>query len=177
MNLNLHHYMDVTQFAIQSIAKSTNSLAFVKCKQYTFSEFFVFCIAAICLFHITEHFSAIHLQSSCCKNIANPSLNGKEGRLAPWLSGGDGGSRTRVQECFRKTFSERSRLLLFRAPLAKRQTRGFAIPWILLRYREITQEVPACMTPGSQTAVDLRPTRGAELCSQCERVVCFSVSF
>ena len=101
----------------------------------------------------------------------------------PWsysraiVIGGDGGSRTHVQEYFRKTFSERSRLLLFRSPVALRQTRGFAIPWILLRYREITQEVPACMTPDSRAAGDTGPTRGAELCSQCEIVVCFSVSF
>ena len=66
---------------------------------------------------------------------------------------------------------------LFAHPSPERQTRGFAIPWILLRYREITQEVPAWSTPDSQTAGDLRPTRGAELCSQCEIVVCFSVSF
>ena len=65
----------------------------------------------------------------------------------------------------------------FAHPSPARQTRGFAIPWILLRYREITQEVPACMTPDSQAAGDLRPTRGAELCSQCEIVVSFSVSF
>ena len=97
--------------------------------------------------------------------------------ISSFRSGGDGGSRTRVQECFRKTFSERSRLLLFRSPVALRQTRGFAIPWILLRYREITQEVPACMTPDSRAAGDTGPTRGAELCSQCEIVVCFSVSF
>ena len=90
--------------------------------------------------------------------------------------GGDGGSRTHVQEYFRKTFSERSRLLLFRSPVALRQTRGFAIPWILLRYRELTQEVPAWSTPDSKAAGDLGPTRGAELCSQCEIVVCFSVS-
>ena len=93
-----------------------------------------------------------------------------------FIVGGDGGSRTHVQEYFRKTFSERSRLLLFRSPVALRQTRGFAIPWILLRYREITQEVPACMTPDSFAAGDEGPTRGAELCSQCEVVVCFSVS-
>ena len=91
--------------------------------------------------------------------------------------GGDGGSRTHVQECFRKTFSERSRLLLIRSPFACRQTRGFAIPWILLRYREITQEGPALSTPDSHAAGDTGPTRGAELCSQCEIVVCFSVSF
>ena len=65
----------------------------------------------------------------------------------------------------------------FAHPSPTRQTRGFAIPWILLRYREITQEVPACMTPGSRAAGDTGPTRGAELCSQCEIVVCFSVSF
>ena len=65
----------------------------------------------------------------------------------------------------------------FAHPSPTRQTRGFAIPWILLRYREITQEVPAWSTPDSQTTGDLRPTRGAELCSQCEIVVCFSVSF
>ena len=90
--------------------------------------------------------------------------------------GGDGGSRTHVQEYFRRTFSERSRLLLFRSPLASTANLGIAIPWILLRYRELTQEIPACMTPDSQAAGDLRPTRGAELCSQCEVVVCFSVS-
>ena len=101
----------------------------------------------------------------------------KTGPCGPILVGGDGGSRTHVQEHFRKTFSERSRLLLIRSPFAKRQTQGFAIPWVLLRYREITQEVPACMTPGSHTAGDTGPTRGAELCSQCEIVVCFSVSF
>ena len=84
--------------------------------------------------------------------------------------GGSGGSRTHVQEHFRKTFSERSRSLLFRAPLADAADLRFAIPWILLRYRELTQEVPALMTPGSQAAGDLRPTRGAELCSQCEVV-------
>jgi hypothetical protein len=33
------------------------------------------------------------------------------------------------------------------------------------------------MTPGSRAAGDTGPTRGAELCSQCEIVVCFSVSF
>ena len=66
---------------------------------------------------------------------------------------------------------------LFARPSPKQQTRGFAIPWILLRYREITQEVPACMTPGSRAASDTGPTRGAELCSQCEIVVSFSVSF
>ena len=66
---------------------------------------------------------------------------------------------------------------LFARPSPKQQTRGFAIPWILFRYREITQEVPACMTPGSRAAGDTGPTRGAELCSQCEIVVCFSVSF
>ena len=66
---------------------------------------------------------------------------------------------------------------LFARPSPKQQTRGFAIPWILLRYREITQEVPACMTPGSRAAGDTGPTRGAELCSQCEIVVSFSVSF
>ena len=93
------------------------------------------------------------------------------------LSGGSGGSRTHVQEHFRKTFSERSRSLLFHAPLADTADLGFAIPWVLLRYRALTQEVPALMTPGSQAAGDLRPTRGAELCSQCEVVVCFSVSF
>ena len=65
----------------------------------------------------------------------------------------------------------------FAHPSPTRQTRGFAIPWILLRYREITQEVPACMTPDSRAAGDTGPTRGAELCSQCEIVVCFSVSF
>lgn len=65
----------------------------------------------------------------------------------------------------------------FAHPSPQRQTRGFAIPWILLRYREITQEVPACMTPDSRAAGDTGPTRGAELCSQCEIVVCFSVSF
>ena len=65
----------------------------------------------------------------------------------------------------------------FAHPSPTRQTRGFAIPWILLRYRELTQEVPAWSTPGSQTAGDLRRTRGAELCSQCEIVVSFSVSF
>ena len=65
----------------------------------------------------------------------------------------------------------------FTRPSPTQQTRGFAIPWILLRYREITQEVPACMTPGSRAAGDTGPTRGAELCSQCEIVVCFSVSF
>ena len=43
--------------------------------------------------------------------------------------------------------------------------------------REITQEVPACMTPDSFAAGDEGPTRGAELCSQCEIVVSFSVSF
>ena len=41
-----------------------------------------------------------------------------------FIVGGDGGSRTHVQEYFRKTFSERSRLLLFRLPVALRQTRG-----------------------------------------------------
>ena len=65
----------------------------------------------------------------------------------------------------------------FAHPSPTRQTRGFAIPWILLRYREITQEVPACMTPDSRAAGDTGPTRGAELCSQCEIVVSFSVSF
>ena len=65
----------------------------------------------------------------------------------------------------------------FAHPSPARQTRGFAIPWILLRYREITQEVPACMTPDSRAAGDTGPTRGAELCSQCEIVVSFSVSF
>lgn len=44
--------------------------------------------------------------------------------ISSFKSGGDGGSRTRVQEYFRKTFSERSRLLLFRSPVALRQTRG-----------------------------------------------------
>ena len=58
----------------------------------------------------------------------------------------------------------------FARPSPMRQTWGFAIPWILLRYRALTQEVPALMTPGSQAAGDLRPTRGAELCSQCEVV-------
>ena len=33
------------------------------------------------------------------------------------------------------------------------------------------------MTPDSHTAGDTGPTRGAELCSQCEIVVSFSVSF
>ena len=84
--------------------------------------------------------------------------------------GGSGGSRTHVQEHFRKTFSERSRSLLFHSPLADAADLGFAIPWVLLRYRELTQEVPALMTPGSQAAGGLRPTRGAELCSQCEVV-------
>ena len=65
----------------------------------------------------------------------------------------------------------------FAHPSPTQQTRGFAIPCILLRYREITQEVPACMTPDSRAAGDTGPTRGAELCSQCEIVVSFSVSF
>ena len=65
----------------------------------------------------------------------------------------------------------------FAHPSPARQTQGFAIPWVLLRYREITQEVPAWSTPGSRAAGDTGPTRGAELCSQCEIVVCFSVSF
>ena len=101
----------------------------------------------------------------------------------PWsysraiVIGGDGGSRTHVQEYFRKTFSERSRLLLFRLPVASTANSGLAIPWILLRYREIAQEVPAYMTPDSRAAGDTGPTRGAELCSQCEVVCCFSVSF
>ncbi len=33
------------------------------------------------------------------------------------------------------------------------------------------------MTPVAVPAGELRPTRGAELCSQCEIVVCFCVSF
>ena len=41
-----------------------------------------------------------------------------------------------------------------------RQTQGYAIPWILLRYRELTQEVPALLTPDSRAAGDPRPTRG-----------------
>ena len=43
-------------------------------------------------------------------------------------NGGDGGSRTHVQEYFRKTFSERSRLIRFRSPVARTANSGLAIP-------------------------------------------------
>ena len=75
--------------------------------------------------------------------------------ISSFRIGGDGGSRTHVQEHFRKTFSERSRLLLIRSPFANAANSGLR----------------------SRAAGDTGPTRGAELCSQCEIVVCFSVSF
>ena len=58
----------------------------------------------------------------------------RENRIAPgiisesYFFGGDGGSRTHVQEHFRKTFSERSRLLLFRSPFASAANSGFRYP-------------------------------------------------
>ena len=58
----------------------------------------------------------------------------RENRIAPGIIseshffGGDGGSRTHVQEYFRKTFSERSRLIRFRSPVARTANSGLAIP-------------------------------------------------
>ena len=58
----------------------------------------------------------------------------RENRIAPgiisesYFFGGDGGSRTHVQEHFRKTFSERSRLLLIRSPFANTANSGLRYP-------------------------------------------------
>ena len=48
--------------------------------------------------------------------------------LCSLSSGGDGGSRTHVQECFRKTFSERSRLFFYSLAPRQAASLGFRYP-------------------------------------------------
>ena len=77
--------------------------------------------------------------SSFSSDTANDPVHAEKARIrcnnkAPGIFlwslyyGGSGGSRTHVQEYFRKTFSERSRSLLFRSPLADAADVGFRYP-------------------------------------------------
>ena len=98
--------------------------------------------------------------------------------MVPRLSvdGGVGGNRTHVQEYFRKNFSERSRVFDFACKASHgRLDADYPVRSSYVNGRS-RKRFPACMTPVSEPAGELRPTRGAELCSQCEIVVCFSVS-
>ena len=100
----------------------------------------------------------------------------ENGPLRVLFIGGDGGNRTHVQEYFRKNFSERSRVFDFACWASHGRLPSDYPAWSSYASGRLRKSFPACMTPGSEPAGELRPTRGAELCSQCEIVVCFSVS-
>ena len=90
-------------------------------------------------------------------------------------SGGDGGSRTHVQKYFRRTFSERSQCFVIRRIRRDADTLRNCYPVSPLKYQELSQRFPAFMTPDFKPAGEPEAARGAELCSQCEIVVIFSV--
>ena len=89
--------------------------------------------------------------------------------------GGDGGSRTHVQKYFRRTFSERSQCFVIRRIRRDADTLRNCYPVSPLKYQELSQRFPAFMTPDFKPAGEPEAARGAELCSQCEIVVIFSV--
>jgi len=89
--------------------------------------------------------------------------------------GGDGGSRTHVQKYFRRTFSERSQCFVIRSIRRDADTLRNCYPVSPLKYQELSQRFPAFMTPDFKPAGEPEAARGAELCSQCEIVVIFSV--
>ena len=89
--------------------------------------------------------------------------------------GGDGGSRTHVQKYFRRTFSERSQCFVIRRIRRNADTLRNCYPVSPLKYQELSQRFPAFMTPDFKPAGEPEAARGAELCSQCEIVVIFSV--
>ena len=89
--------------------------------------------------------------------------------------GGDGGSRTHVQKYFRRTFSERSQCFVIRSIRRDADTLRNCYPVSPLKYQELFQRFPAFMTPDFKPAGEPEAARGAELCSQCEIVVIFSV--
>lgn len=89
--------------------------------------------------------------------------------------GGDGGSRTHVQKYFRRTFSERSQCFVIRRIRRDADTLRNCYPVSPLKYQELFQRFPAFMTPDFKPAGEPEAARGAELCSQCEIVVIFSV--
>lgn len=91
------------------------------------------------------------------------------------LIGGDGGSRTHVQKYFRRTFSERSQCFVIRSIRRDADTLRNCYPVSPLKYQELFQRFPAFMTPDFKPAGEPEAARGAELCSQCEIVVIFSV--
>ena len=88
---------------------------------------------------------------------------------------GDGGSRTHVQKYFRRTFSERSQCFVIRRIRRDADTLRNCYPVSPLKYQELSQRFPAFMTPDFKPAGEPEAARGAELCSQCEIVVIFSV--
>lgn len=89
--------------------------------------------------------------------------------------GGDGGSRTHVQKYFRRTFSERSQCFVIRRIRRDADTLRNCYPVSPLKYQELFQRFPAFITPDFKPAGEPEAARGAELCSQCEIVVIFSV--